>query len=359
MKKLGMAILAAATLIASCTKMDVAYEQETEIGFAPATKNVTKAGAMAPGALGTDSDEILGVWAFWDEDGTVESNVSGTTNDIAYNHYPNYSTGYLNNAMFKGFNGTWAGWNGTAHTPYTWPLNGALVFAGYNVPAGQGTDYSVNYTLNDNTATTDVDETNTMKFTNYVQSTDVNNTFDLCWFERTAASYNYRATGTSVPVTLKHALSWLTFQIKGEGSAVSSWKITKMTLLNVATKGTGTCTTTAVWDVEESPQSNMVIYSDTDGQSITSSFASIGSTNGIVVIPQTPVELEIEYKYPKPQSTTYITETASVSLGTNIANNIWVGGTKYIYKITVKANEILIAPKYDDWGSAESNITVE
>ena len=93
--------------------------------------------------------------------------------------------------------------------------------------------------------------------------------------------------------------------------------------------------------------------------SITSSFASIGSTNGIVVIPQTPVELEIEYKYPKPQSTTYITETASVSLGTNIANNIWVGGTKYIYKITVKANEILIAPKYDDWGSAESNITVE
>lgn len=350
MRKIGLAILAAAAVLASCTKMDIAYENETEIGFAPTSKNVTKAGAMVAGAL--EEGQILGVWAFWDADGNAET-VKGTVGGTPYDHYPNYTETYLNNAMFKKNGASWAGWDGSTHSPYTWPLKGALVFAGYNVPAN-GYLSSVTYTLNDNTATAGTDETNTMTFIGYKQSNNVDETFDLCWFERTANSYNNRNTGTAIPVTLKHALSWLVFTVKGEGAAVTSWKITKMTIKNIYTQGTGTCNTTATWVTDGSPQ-NMEIFNFPSGQQLTNLKEDIGSTTGIVVIPQTTtgILLDIEYKYLKPQTTdVYITETGTINL-TTVPK--WESGIKYTYNLTFKANEILVDPVYGDWGTDDDN----
>lgn len=348
MKKIFISLVAVAAL-AACSKSEVAYEQPQEIGFAPAVKNVTKA-AMT-GTLNTSDN--LGIWAYWNGvNGTVEANAT----------YAAYTDAYLANALFV--NRTATAWGG--ETSYPWPTNGALVFAGYNKKVGDSftAEYS-GLTLN------------TMTFKNYTQSNDLAKTFDLCWFGKTAASYNNRANGDAVAVTMSHALTWLTINVKGDattaptGDGAKPWRVTKATLLNVNTVGeTGTCVfdahkASATW-TSKTP-ANMVL--NTAPQSLSTTAAPYESvTNGVVVIPQTPVMLEVEYEYPvgteyKPGKTTVnLTLTNHKDENGNaIANTIgtWLSGTHYTYTIVFKANEILVAPSYGTWATADQSVTVE
>ena len=120
MKKIFFSIVALAAL-AACTKSEVAYEQPAEIGFAPAVKNITKA-AMAEGATLNTTDN-LGIWAFW-------NGIGGEIEDEGAT-YGDYTDTYLSDALFVNRSSS-ANWGGD--TPYPWPTNGALVFAGYNKP---------------------------------------------------------------------------------------------------------------------------------------------------------------------------------------------------------------------------------
>ena len=349
MKKIFISLVAVAA-IAACSKSEVAYEQPQEIGFAPAVKNVTKA-AMT-GTLNTSDN--LGIWAYWNGvDGTVEANAS----------YAAYTDAYLANALFV--NRTTTAWGG--ETSYPWPTNGALVFAGYNKPVGA--TFTAAYSgLTDNT----------MTFTNYTQSTDLAKTFDLCWFGKTPASYNNRANGNAVAVTMSHALTWLTINVKGDattaptGDGANPWRVTKATLLNVNTVGTtGTCVfdaqgkASATWT--STTPANMVLNTATQPLSTTAApYESV--ENGVVVIPQTPVMLEVEYEYPV--SGVYKAGKTTVNLtlegtkkedGTteNTKINTWLSGTHYTYTIVFKANEILVAPSYGTWATADQSVTVE
>lgn len=356
MKKTLSILLVAAAALAACTKSEVTLDHENEIGFAPASKNITK--DARTGALPVS--QFLGIWAYWNGvNGAVE-----TTSPT----YANYTDSYLDDAEFANRSGSnnWGG-NGVA---YPWPTNGALVFAGYNKPSSNGVtaEYSG---LTDNTLT----------FSNYTQSTDLSETFDLCWFGKTAASYNNRLTSTAVPVTMSHALTWITIKVKGDASTAPTtnpWRITKATLNNVNTVGTtGVCTfdangnASAIW-VSTTP-SNIVIK---DGnQNLTQAAAAYESTtNGLVVIPQTPVKLEIEYQYPVTQGTTVAWKdgksTVDLTLvshknenGTAIdANsqiNTWLSGTHYTYTLVFKANEILVVPSYGEWATVDRIVTVE
>lgn len=334
MKKIFISLLAVAAL-AACTKSEVAYEAPGEIGFAPFTGNITKASGMS-GELA--DDQKLGIYAFWDNDGTA-----GTVSDFTA-----YNDNYLVNALFKQKTVTTTtgssvtAWGG-ANEAYPWPVNGALVFAGYTTPddAVLTTDTAVEYLL----------AADVMTFKNYANT----NEFDLCWFGRTASSYNYRATGDAVPVELSHALTWITVKVYGEGTPVGNWNITSITLANVVASGTATCngaTKKATW-VAATTEATKTIYSGT--HTITDSPSEL--TNN-VIIPSLPLQLTVNYSFAVQGQTK--TDSKTVSLELNEGNTqAWESGVHYTYTLQFKGNEILVAPSYAEWATSDQTVTVE
>lgn len=352
MKKIFMTIVALAA-IAACSKTEVQYENSAEIGFAPVVKNVTKA-AMTGKLLEVNPDQKLGIWAYWNYDGAY---ILGT-----------HSEEYLSDATFGKKDATLANgnpttaWGGVGYS-YPWPTNGTLRFAGYTKPANV---VSVSYS--------GVDSDN-LTFTNYTQT----NGFDLCWFNATT-EYNYRSTGEAIPVTLSHALSWLTFKIKGQGTV--GWKITSIVLNDIATVGTGVCHGTGVdaaqWTCAEDAYTSDITLLSSD-LVLTETLVDIeNGAKNILVIPQlinnsgkTGTDrthtLTINYSFPVGdpavdgnwKSDTKVVNLDLISSGTLIDNE-WKSGIHYTYNLTFKSNEILVSPSYGEWDTTVDNsVTVE
>jgi hypothetical protein len=191
----------------------------------------------------------------------------------------------------------------------------------------------------------------TMTFTDYTN----NNEFDLCWFGRTASSYNYRATGEAVPVELSHALTWITVKVYGEGTPVANWNITSITLADVVASGTATCngaTKKAIW-TPATTEATKTIYSGT--RTITDAPAEL--TNN-VIIPSLPLQLTVNYSFAVQGQTK--TDSKTVSLKLNEGNTqAWESGVHYTYTLFFKGNEILVAPSYGEWTPKDQTVTVE
>lgn len=359
MKKLFISILAVAAAVA-CTKTNVDFEQPAEIGFAPVASMSSKA-AIADGIY--PATQPIGIW----------SNYAGDVEPATVSNYAKFGTKYLDNVNFinrtteeEGKETATANWGG--ETPYYWPTNGSLIFAGYSIPAGGDVNTNATYDF----------ENDVMTIPDYVQDLSTAKTFDLLWFGRTAASYNYRNADDAVPVQFNHALSWITIQVKGEGTAIANgnvWAVESVKLLDVVKKGTATLTgTNASWELSkaESDKGQMAVFTTSENKSA-QSLKTTGDaeviedvTNGTVVLPQTPVKLEVSYSYKTPADVK-ITETKQVELtldATNSDNNFWKPGYHYTYTLTFKSNEILVAPSVETWIDSPGNgnshgVTVE
>lgn len=359
MKKIIISMMAVAAL-AACSKSEVQYEPSGEIGFAPVARNITK------GALGVEDNvyptaQNVGVWSNYD--GTVEH---GATVD-----YDNsFGTAYIADKQFT-YHDDYTMWAGV--TPYFWPTNGSLVFAGYSMtaPATAGTEAA------------EVGESRTYDFatdemviTGYTQSLDPANTFDLLWFGRTAKSYNLRNQSAGVPVVFSHALSWITIQAKGQGTVIdanNTWRITSLVINNVASKGDvtmiGSGANAAAWDnvtdADENDENNTITVFTGDEPLAADEAVFETVDYGTVVIPQTPTAvnvdepvatLTVKYKYYTP-ARKEIEETSTVSLALtnavdqdgNPVTGGWQSGTHYIYTLTFSQSEILIAPTVEAW----------
>ena len=355
MKKIFISIVAIAAL-AACSKSEVAYEASAEIGFAPAVKNITKA-AMAGDLLTNNPDQLLGIWAYWNYNG---SPLLGS-----------HEVSYLNDATFGKKTSTLANgnsvtaWGGVGYA-YPWPTNGTLRFAGYTKPA---TAESVTYSgvANDN-----------ITFTNYIQTDG----YDLCWF-KTTTEYNNRTTGDAIDVTLSHALAWLTFNIKGQGTV--GWKINSIVLNDIASVGTGVChgegADAAQWTCSQYDTDMQLLSSQL---TLTDDFVDIEETEAknFVVIPQTlnagnqaenartQHTLTINYSFPVGDpnvGTNWKSDSRTVKLdltsnhgdAAGAVQNRWKSGVHYTYNLTFKATEILVDPLYGDWATSSQDITVE
>jgi hypothetical protein len=350
MKRFLITLLAFAAITAACTKEETTYTESYEIGFRPVPEKLTK-GAMFPADGETlaplPQDQEMGIFAYRKSD-------EAPTQTPSYNNRETY----LNNATFawkqvsvgESVIEAWGGKNAS----YPWPLNGSLVFAGYNKPK----DAVIN-------ASFDL-ASNTMTFTDYVQSNNKDNTFDLCWFGRTASSYNNRVSGAAIDVTLEHALSWITIKVKVDGNIVSPWIITNMYFSELVVESTGTCKTSSIeWSVPDSnkPDSKKDMYLiDNEEFSITNNSKICGGTDespdpGIVVIPQVPVILKVEFK----RSKTSDPEVKDVPLYLDSEmTQKWQAGKHYVYTLVFKANEILVAPSFGEWGNGtDKTIIVE
>lgn len=360
MKKIFFTMVAIAA-IAACTKSEVQYEEPVgEVGFVPVARNITKA------ALGVDDNvypitQNIGIWSNYDGDVESGSTVDYTTD---------FTVSYIEDKQFTYHSDTdpksWAG-----VTPYYWPTNGSLVFAGYSMtaPATAGTNAAEVGTSREYSFSTDE-----LKINGYTQSTDPASTFDLLWFGRTKTSHNYRNQAKAVDVEFSHALAWITIKVVGEGSVLNSenvWGVTSVVINNVDNIGDVTCTGSgvnkAIWDENEDQDQSITVWSVTgddndtkysNSQKLTSDAEPIELTeNGVLVIPQEPQTLTVKYMYKTPAGA-LIEEESVVNL-TLSGSDDWQSGTHYTYTLTFKQSEILISPTVDmEWATVNQSVNV-
>lgn len=348
MKKIFFSVVAIAAL-AACTKSEVAYEPTDEIGFMAVAGNMTKAPIS-----GTTYPTSLDLY------------VNAFTSDAT--DAPNYFTDIL--FTHKADNK----WRGVP-SQY-WPNETALYFSGYSK---SGSFTSASY----------VPSTDKLTINEYAPGVGTDfGANDLMWFPKTEA-YTRERGKNGVTANMYHTCSWITFMIQGDettGTSTSTYKITSLKMNGLDLTAKVVCTGDA--DLSQNTLSTYVVWSDNveqtesyivtvpaDGVSLASTYTSESSkapknletnatttTGGnIVVIPQKPGSIDLAWTY-KSTTTADIPDSATgLSLKLNDDNTLnWEPGKHYVYTITIKANEILIAPTPVDWvNDVNHGVTVE
>lgn len=339
MKKIISIVLGVAAL-AACTKTSVSYEQPGEIALAPVTRaNMTKA-AITGATFPTTND--MGVYAFYNA-----GKLAGTLKDV----FLDGSAAYLNNVEFVNRTGS-GNWGG--RTSYYWPKTGSLVFAAYSPKAA---DLAYDAAKDEFSTKTD-----------YVQSKDLANTVDLLWSPMTDKSHD-KAT-TSVPMVFNHAMSWVTVQaVAANTDSEGKFKVKSVELNGIVNKGSfKTAGVKITWTPSDAPADvqKLSVFSKNDYTKIEKMTPAVVLENvekGTVVIPQSlgdAVTLKVVFSQVMPtgdwsadQNLTFTLNKCKV--GADLLNS-WVNGKHYIYTLSFNIkgegtgeNEILIAPKLEDW----------
>lgn len=350
MKKIILSIAAVAAL-AACTKSEVQYEQPSEIGFVPVTKMNTKAAVST-----TDYPDALNMYVF--ANAGLDGNDTGETVEVSECTEP-----YFRNAEFS--HGSNAEHVFSGLTPYYWPNVKQLIFSGYSksgnvanlaeAPTYDGTAITIKgYKPGDGTATLGDN--------------------DLMWFPTTGPYAKPGKIGADndkdVNVQMKHACSWITFNVKGNevtGRADNestedvdegtTWQILDLSIADLSQSADVTLGTQAVWS-NLATGTPFDVYRGTGKQLTTGyvDYTKLGSSyQDFIVIPQATKQLYIKYQYVSQKGaaadgsqdlicTEEITKPLTYTDGTD-----WLPGVHYIYNITIGTEEILIEPTVAEW----------
>ena len=349
MKKILSICLAAAAFV-GCTSTSVEFDTPDEIGFTAVAGNMTKSVVS-----GTEYPTDLNMYVYaWTSDQT-----SGTPNYINGGEFANRGAyNEINTTEGQPTDQVWGGGDGENANPYYWPNVKTLKFAGFS-KSGNVTTANVNtkasYSVNgDKIAITD-----------YTPGTGDN---DLMYFPATAA---YLGKETSfVPVTMYHTCSWITFLVKGDDVTAGDYTVTALTINDIDKTANVECVGTNVTWSENTTQSEdytvpvkgtgIVLSKDNALNVETNAAYALAAGGNVVVIPQTPGTLTLTYTYTSPAGKTITEVKDNISLAVDAVDNEWAPGKHYIYTITIKANEILIAPSAQGWGDGiNQNITIE
>lgn len=349
-------------LAVACTKSITLLDDSKEIAVAPVADNMTKAAQSG----GYPQDWHIAVWAY------LGSAAASDSPDVVVN-YANFNYPYFAGEEFSyqtdKLTASWAG----LKEPYFWPGHGSLVFAGFSLPApataGASSDPSwragasyefYDYPAEGVTETLNAGLIDRFTINDYVQSADPSKTFDLMWFGATRASYNYRTSGTPVAIAFNHALSWITFQVRGDGAPAaegSAWQVNSIVMEDVSTMGDLVCEgRNATWSGQESPD-DMTVFSGS--HTLTTGDTVIENTeNGTLVIPQKPGLLSVTFTSGGTQTTKQV--NLKLADDEDDVANMWKPGYHYTYTLVFQANEILVAPSFGDWGkNLDNTITVQ
>jgi hypothetical protein len=182
-----------------------------------------------------------------------------------------------------------------------------------------------------------------------------------------------------------HTCAWITFLVKGDDvTGKGGYTVKSLTINNVDLTADVACSATLVdakvtpsivWTNNAAQTENYAVpfktatgvVLNTTGTNVETDNATTTSGN-VVLVPQTAAKLTVVYSY-KSSTGAEITETVddlslALTKATEDATDAtgpgsWEAGKHYIYTITIKANEILIAPTPVDWDDENWNITVE
>ena len=348
MKKIFISLLAVAAL-AACTKSEVAYEAPAEIGFNVVAGNITKTAVD-----GEVYPTTLNMYVFAE----TADNTGSEANYILNGEFK-YRGAYNNvvtDANDSKNPNVWGGWKDDAAYPYYWPNTKNLRFAGYS-KSGNVTTATVAYDCQNDELT----------ISGYAPGTGVDN--DLMYFPKTG---EYGKNTTYVPVSMYHTCAWISFYVKGDdvtGATGSTYKVTDLTITGIDATADLTCTGSSVsWANNTATDATAAVLAS--GAVALSTTAAMAETtpNSTVLIPQVPGSLNVTYTYTSPAGQTVSETVTGLSLKltkdtedatTETGPTSWEAGKHYIYTITIKANEILIAPTPVDWTDEDWFVTVE
>ncbi len=373
MKKLLIAVLAVAGL-ASCTNTVEFEPVQKQIGLSPITENRTR--AMVSGTA--FPDEQFMVWAWYKQlpAGTTIADWQDADAELYeqqnyINEQPFESKATTQNVKGK----LWAG-----VTPYFWPKQGSLLFAGYYpASAANYVDYEFTATKNVMTITNYSPTTDAYTATGFV-TTATTHTEDLMYFKMTEASCNSGTMGSevdgvidgnsvtnepNVDVVFQHALAWIKVTLaKAEGTPEKATiTVNSVSFTNVNSEGTGTVEDNEdiVWS-STTPET-IVVWADGATELGTT---AIAVSKEPIIIPQkigANYELVINYtitsKEDEGEENSSFTETKTVKLATDTSVDSWEAGKCYTYAIAIGTSEILIDPKVTDWAEVEIPVEIK
>lgn len=398
-----IAIIATAIMAAAaCSKTSVVFEDaDSEIGIAPVARMSVKAPIS-----GTeyDTNENFGIFA-WHRILASGQTSAGWT-DFSSGATAENAPVYINNGRFASETvGSTTLWGGDPQA-YYWPKTGVLAFAGYspydelNQNGGPGITYTLLPDGGNNAPKLTVTgfTQGTYEWTSNASSV-TNETIDFMWFDADDQNaVNLGSEGTASPagvgVVFRHACSWLDFNLTAKTGSEGKFKIKKVTLKNVYTKGdfdssaagdshTGdgsdpgdvTVGNGTPWD-NLSEEKDIVLYDNSTGSFLgTAAEGETPATNeplalgDLLVIPQDlnavitgtakdAVILTIEYEQhtvaegsiPNTESISFDITGSDADTDTDPADQgEWLYGRHYVYTISFGLDEILIDPGTADW----------
>ena len=334
MKKFFVMMLAAAAM-ASCSTSEVEFDNPKEIGFTAVANNISRVvvdGTVYPTSLG------MYVYAWTTDNAEADAN-------------------YIINGKFKHKKeNIWGG-----ETPYYWPNVKTLHFAGYSA-SGNVSSATVAYNCT----------ADQLSITGYEPGTSSEpGANDLMYFPSTKTSQTagYGKETTSVPVNMYHTCSWITFKVKGDavtGADGSTYQVTGLQITGVDQTANVTCgalndgVPSIAWSENTTQTETYSVTLNPALGKLTTTATNVEASNNIVLIPQTPGKLTLTYTYKSPAGQTIEETKNDIALKLDDANSNWAPGKHYTYIITIKANEILIAPSAEDWADQnDKDITVE
>lgn len=358
MKKIILSIAAVAAL-AACTKSEVQYEQPGEIGFVPVTKMNTKA-AVA------DNNYPQGLDLF------IFANAGDPSADVS--EY----TPYFRNGQFKHkVGGVFSG----NPTPYYWPNVKKLIFSGYSNSGNVSTtNPRYEYFPGDGTRSAEWQ----IKLDAYAPGvgTAAEGDNDLMWFPttRSYAKSDKRDKGDEFPsldigkdvdedinVLMKHACAWVTIKMKGDnvtGGGTNPWKITNLSILNLAESGNVALGAEAIWTLGADTSVYPFYTTGVELSTAEKDFTRM-DINDLIVIPQDNKTLRVSYSFVSQAAVgtegdlgyvpaIVIDEIIDIPLPAT--DNKWVAGKHYTYTITLTAEEILVEPTVNEWQNETQGI---
>ena len=330
MKKIFFALAAVAAL-AACSKTDVAYEVNEEIGFLPVTENMTK--AMMTGTTFKTSEEF-NVWAYYKP--VPAGSVGAWIGDASTPQT------YIEDKTFA-YNSVVGKWAGKAN-PYFWPKNGSLVFVGYYPSTLKN---SVNHDL----------ATQTMTFTDISESRvdDTGYTEDIMYFNMTPSCSN-----GAVAAEFKHALSWISLLLVKDSDTSDQATITvnkvEFTEVNPTGDAKVVAQQTINWVVDGTARTVDIL----EGTPVVlrKDNTTIQSYQPLFIPQNMDGDLVVEYEIKSADGSKF-TEVKTIALsGMKDSNNTsltkWLPAKHYTYTITIGTEQILIDPTVAAW----ENVTV-
>lgn len=313
MKKIFLIAASAMMVFASCTKVNINYEndgQPQEIGVFAVNKNMVKGAVSNEGTF--PENYVMMVSSYLAAgDGTAGA--------------------YFSNKEFTGSNSIWTGGQ-------YWPVSAATL----NFLAVAPEVASA--------VTTAISDEGVATVT--VQSNETNQ-YDVMYAVGQASKEAGVAPDADVDMLFKHALSWINFKFKTTNPSGVTIKINSVTIngatvngtlkvTSTAYKSTGAQAATASWNATAS-QSGIDVPGAAENFTLDSDYKTFG--NGLLVVPAKATNFVIKYTITPtngtPQTFNYthtLTET-----------DTWAMAKNYTYNVSITLTEITIAPSVDPW----------
>lgn len=344
MKKIFISLVAIAAL-AACSKLEVEYTDQAEISFAPVSKLSTKAAVVD-----TDYPDALNMYVF------ANAGLDGADANTTVDRTECTDT-YLVNAEFVHRTELNTDVFGGA-TPYYWPNVKSLWFAGVSDSGNinNGATPAVNF------------ETNTISVPGYAPGTGTTaaGDNDLMYFVPVGPYSKAANAGTSIPVTMKHACSWITVKVAGNtvsGAENTTWEVVDLKITDLALSGDFTVTNGNVEWKEATTNGEFGLKTAKDNVALTTTYTDLLTATNAIVIPQAPATLYVKYQYVSQpaqgtQAAIVTTEETTIPLTYN-GDAEWLPGYHYTYDLTISAEEILLTPSAETWVDYDADSTTD